>query len=203
MVENISNLIILAVSIVFGKDVFVDFWKICYENIKHSDESEGGTRFPNGKRYDLYNFKTRLYIDMEGLAVFLYLSVFMLVVGNFFGLSKICVSSNILIDKIFSILCPFSITSFLSSFKNKIYDQFISIDDILTMKEDPELIKKHLIQNRRFLMPDEIRELNEHFYHDQTIDWIEENGFIEVDFSLRKAQDETEEDQPKTTASDQ
>ena len=194
MLKNILDLIILIITIFCGKDVFVDFWKMCYENIKHSDDSESGTRFPNGKRYDLYNFKTRLYIGMEGLAVFLYLSVSMLVIGNFFGLSRIWVFVDILIDKIFSILCPFSIASFLPSFKNKIYDQFISIDDILKMKKDPELIKKHLVQKRRFLMPDEIRELNKHFYHDQTIYWIEENGFIEVDFALREAQDETEED---------
>ena len=194
MLKNILDLIILIITIFCGKDVFVDLGKMWCENIKHTEDSEDETRLPNGKRYGLYNFKTRLYVAIEGLAVFLYFSAFILIVGKFFGLSRIWTSSDMLVDKILSIICPFSIVSFLPSFKNKIYDQFISIDDILTMKENPELIKKCLVQNRRYLMPDEIKELNEHFYHDQTPDWIEKSEFIEVNIALRKADDETEED---------
>lgn len=196
MVENISNLIILVISIFCGKDIFVDFLKMCYENIKHSEDYEyfeNQTILPNGKRYNVYNFKTRLYIGIEGLAIFLYLSAFILIIENFCGLSKFWASSDILIDKILSIICPFSIVSFVDSFKNKIYKQTISIDDILNMTNEPESIKKYLIQKNRFLTLEEIEELDKHFYHDRTIDWTRKNGFIEVNISLRKADAETEE----------
>lgn len=194
MVENILNLIIFVISVIFGKSVFVDFRKMCRENVKHPEDSEGETRFPNGKRYNLYNFKTSFYVIIEALTVSLYLSVFVLIIGNFCGLSKIWTPSDILIDKILTIICPFSIVSFVDSFKNKVYKQAISIDDILKMQKDPESIKKYLIQNKRFLMTNEIRELDRHFYQDQTINWVKKNGFIEVNLALRKTQDEKHKD---------
>lgn len=62
------------------------------------------------------------------------------------------------------------------------------------MTDEPESVKEYLIQNNRFLTLEEVKELDEHFYHDQTIDWIRQNGFIEVDMALQKSGDETEED---------
>lgn len=184
MLENVINLVVLIISTICGIDVFKDFLKMLCQSIKHSHDSESTIRLPDGRRYDRYEPKVFLYMLIESVVVSLYLLTLSSIIFCFFGLSDYLPCIPILVDKALSIICPFSIVSFVSSFKKKVYDKVISIDTILKTNAQPDTIKGFLILNKRLLTLEEIKELDEHFYHSKTIDWVNKNGFILVNREL-------------------